>query len=231
MQNKNERSKKPRQKKDSDSHSRRAPPPKLIQKEKRRFDVKLFGKWDSNIEVKDISLKNYINTDAKILPKSAGRLRKPFHKSKAHIVERLALHMLVPGHTGKKHRLTSGTHGGGFYTVLKAVEKAFTIIEEKTKKNPVEVLVRAIENAAVREEIISYQMGSIVAREAVTTAPQRRVDKTLRYIAQGTCKKAHNKKVSLAEALATELIAASEGKESFAMKEKERIEREAMGAR
>jgi small subunit ribosomal protein S7 len=201
-------------------------------REKTKFDIKMFGKWDSNnIEVKDISLKEYINLDAKYIPRSAGRLRKTFHKSKAHIIERLVLHILVPGHTGKKHRLTSGPYGGGFYTAMKNVEKAFDIIQEKTGKNPIEVLVRAIENAAVREEIISYQMGSIVAREAVTTAPQRRIDKTLRYIAQGSCRKAHNKKITFANALATELMAASEGKESYCIKEKERIEREAMGAR
>jgi len=201
-------------------------------KEKRKFDVKVFGKWDSNnIEVKDIGLKEYINLDARIIPRTAGRLRKPFHKSKAHIVERLALHVLVPGHTGKKHRLTSGPLGGAFYTALKNIEKAFDIIEKKTNKNPIELLVRAIENAAIREEIISYQLGSIVAREAVTTSPQRRIDKTLRFFAQGSCRRSHNKKVSFADALATEIIAASEGKESFAIKERERIEREAMGAR
>ncbi|MFH1631146.1 MAG: 30S ribosomal protein S7 [Candidatus Aenigmatarchaeota archaeon] len=204
----------------------------VIKKEKRVFDVKLFNKWESKgIEVRDISIKNYINLDARILPRTAGKLRKPFHKSNAHIVERLALHMLTPGHTGKKHKVTSGIFGGALYNALKNIEKAFDIIEEKTQKNPIEIFVRAIENAAVKEEIISYQLGSIIAREAVTTAPQRRVDKTLRYMAQGSYRKSRNSKLKFATALANEIMAAAEGKESFAIKEKERIEREAMGAR
>jgi small subunit ribosomal protein S7 len=149
-----------------------------------------------------------------------------------HIVERLALKMLVSGHTGKKHKLTSGKFGGGYVTVLNQVEQALEIIEQKTKKNPIEVLVGAIENAALREEVISYQLGSIMARESVITAPQRRVDKTLRFFAQSAYRKAFNKKKGLAEALADELIAAyNNSADSFAIKEKERIEREASGAR
>ncbi len=196
------------------------------------FDVKLFNRWDSNVEIKDPSLVGYINIEPKLLPRSEGSMRGRFHKSKSHIVERLALKMLVSGHTGKRHRLTSGIFGGGYTTILKEVEKSLEIIEKKTKKNPIEVLVGAVENAALCEEVISYQLGSIMAREAVITSPQRRVDKTLRFFAQSAYRKSFNKKKSLAEALAEELIAAySNSAESFAIKEKERIEREAMGAR
>jgi len=193
--------------------------------------IKIFNRWEPTTEVKDPGLRMYINTDPVVLPRSAGRLRNPFHKSKAHIAERLALHLLVPGHSGKKHKITSGPLGGAYYNALKVVERAFEIIEKKDGRSPVEVLVRAIENGSPREEIITYQMGSIVAREAVITAPQRRVDKTLRFLAQGTYRKSHNSKVKAAEALAGELIAASNGKECYAVKEKERIEREASGAR
>ncbi len=173
-----------------------------------------------------------MNLRPQMLPRSAGVYRRPFHKSKAHIAERLALHMLVPGHRGRKHEITSGKLAGGFMKVLSAIEKAFEIIEAKEKKNPVEVLVRALENAAAREEITSYQLGSIVARDAVITSPQRRVDKTLRNIAQGSYRSSFGKKKSIAEALAAELIAAyKNSNESHAIKERERIEREAIGAR
>lgn len=201
-------------------------------KEKTRFNVKLFGKWDSNVQVNDPSLVSYVNLEPKYLPRSAGAHRARFHKSRMHIVERLVLHLMVPGHTGKRHRLTSGKFAGGSSTALGAVEKALAIIEEREKKNPIEVLVRAIENAALREEIISYQLGSITAREAVITAPQRRVDKTLRWFAQGAYRKAFNKKKKIEEALADEIISASRNSnESLAIKERERIEREAEGAR
>ncbi len=213
---------------------RETKPRKAVQKKKERikFDVKLFGRWSSDAEVKDPSLNGYINLDAKVLPRSEGAMRGRFHKSKSHVVERLALKMLVSGHTGKRHRLSSGIFGGGWTTILKTVEKSLEIIESKTKKNPIEVLVRAVENAALREEVISYQLGSIMAREAVITAPQRRVDKTLRFFAQSAYRRAFNKKKSLADSLAEEIIAAyNASAESFAIKEKERIEREAMGAR
>jgi len=83
----------------------------------------------------------------------------------------------------------------------------------------------------VREEVTSYQIGSIIVRSAVVTAPQRRIDKALRYFAQGAYKKSFNKKISIEKALANEIIGAYKGGESFALKEKERLEREAAGAR
>ena len=195
--------------------------------------IKLFGKWSSVVEITDAGLKNYINLKPILIPRSSGINQKHrFHKSKMHIVERLALHMMVPGHTGKRHRLTSGVLAGGFTKILIRVEKSLEKIEEKTKKNPIEVFVKALENASVTEEIISYQMGSIMAREPVITAPQRRVDKTLRSFAQGSYKASFRKKPSIEDALAKEIINAyNNSNESFSIKEKERIEAEASGAR
>ncbi len=214
----------------------RKPAPKAAQKakkphEKTKFSFKIFGKWDP-VEIADPSFRGYINLEPKLLPRSEGNNRGRFHKSKTHITERLALKLLVSGHAGKMHRLSSGRFGGNFSNVLSVVENALTIIESKEKKNPLEVLVKAIENAAVREEVVSYQKGSVMAREAVITSPQRRIDKTLRYFAQSSYRKSFQKKKSLSEALAEELISAYKGStDSFAMKEKERIEREASGAR
>ncbi len=197
------------------------------------FNFKLFGRWDSNIEVQDPGLVPYINLTPRLFPRSAGVYQKHrFHKSKMHIVERLALHLLCTGHVGKRHRVTSGRSGGAFVQALGAVEKALGIIEEKEKKNPVEVIVRAIENAALREEVTNYQIGSIIARSAVITSPQRRVDKALRYIAQGAYKNSFKKNTTLAEALAKELLGAYKyEKECLAIREKERIEGEAAGTR
>jgi len=225
----------PHGRRDYNSDRAPRPPRKQVkpqkQREKTKFTFKLFNRWDP-VEVSDMSLRDYINTEARIVPRSAGIHRGRFHKSKMHIVERLALKMMVSGHTGKKHKLTSGKFGGGYTTVIKEVEDALAIIEKKEGKNPLEVLVKAIENSALREEVISYQLGSIMAREAVITAPQRRVDKTLRYFAQAAYRSAFNKRKGLAQALADEIIAASKGSsDSFAMKEKDRVEREATGSR
>jgi small subunit ribosomal protein S7 len=201
--------------------------------EKTNFShIKLFGKWDSDVKVNDIGIRGYINLEPRYLPRSAGIHRQRFHKSGMHIIERLATHLTVTGHTGKRHRVTSGKFGGRMYNSLDVVERALSIIEKKENKNPIQVLIDAIQNAAVREEIISYQLGSIIAREAVITAPQRRIDKALRFFAQGAYKKSFNKKKSFADALADEIIAAARGSgDSYAVKEKERIEREAGGAR
>lgn len=195
-------------------------------------EFKIFGRWDSNITVSDASLKNYINVFPRHLPRSAGTNRERFGKSKAHIIERLALHLIVSGHSGKKHKLSSGRFGGGYATVMRQVENALEIIEQKEKKNPVEVLVQAVVNAAVREEIVSFQVGSVVVRESVVTAPQRRIDKALRAFAHAAYKKAFNKPITLGAALAEELIAAAaNSSQSMAIQERERIEREATGAR
>jgi len=194
--------------------------------------LKLFGRWSSAVEINDPSLRNYISLKERFLPRSAGIYRQRFHKSKMHILERMALHLMIPGHMGKRHRLTSGKLSGGFNKTLRIIEKSLEIMEEKEKKNPVEIFIRALENAGPREEIVSYQLGSIVARDAVVTAPQRRIDKALRLFSQGAYRKSFSKKKSIEQALAEEILAAYHGSsESLAIKERERIEREASGAR
>jgi len=195
--------------------------------------LKLFGRWDSNIEVRDLGLKKYLGLKARIIPRSGGRYqRKQFYKSKMHIVERLVLKMMVAGHSGKKHKISSGRNTESFLKNLSTVEKSFEIIEKKTKKNPIEVFVRALENAAIREETTSFQVGGIIARKAVITSPQRRIDKALRYIVQGTYQKCYGKKSNVADVLANEIIAAyNNSPDSLAIREKERIEREAASAR
>ncbi|MEM5872495.1 MAG: 30S ribosomal protein S7 [Candidatus Aenigmatarchaeota archaeon] len=197
--------------------------------------IKIFNKWDiEGIEVKDPGLKNYINLKPFIVPKTFGRTaKKQFHKSQMNIIERLANHIFVSGHRGKKHLITSGRNVGKTFKVWKIVEDSFKILEEKTKKNPIEVFVRALENAALREEITSFQVGGIIVRKAVVTSPQRRVDIALRLMVQGAFQKAFNSPKRMAETLADEIYAAynNDAQNSYAIKEKERIEREAAGAR
>ena len=80
-------------------------------------------------------------------------------------------------------------------TVFKIIKESFETIEKKTNKNPVEVLVRAIENSAMREEVTSFQVGGIIVRKAVITSPQRRVDIVLREFAQGSYQKSTGKNI------------------------------------
>jgi len=197
--------------------------------------MKIFDKWEiSGIEVVDPGLKKYIGLEPMIIPKTSGRYSSKRHaKMKMNIVERLMTKLSVPGHRGKKHLISSGRTTGKYATHYKIVKEAFEIIEKRTKKNPVEVLVRAVENAARREEIAAYQVGGIIIRRAVVTSPQRRVDLALREITQASYRKSFGKKESTATALANELISAAAGdaSKSAAVKEKDRIERETAGSR
>jgi small subunit ribosomal protein S7 len=198
-------------------------------------EIKFFDRWSSEgIEIKDLGLKSYINLQPSILPKSGGRYaKKQFYKSKMNIIERFINKLMVPGHRSKRHRITSGRVVGKYFTNYKIVEKTFEKIERVTKKNPIEVFIRAIENAALREEIAGYQVGGIIIRRAVITSPQRRVDLVLRNIVQSSYKKSFGKKETMVDSLANEILAAynKDTSKSDAIKEKERIERESEGAR
>ena len=197
--------------------------------------VKLFDKWSmENISVNDPGLRKYISLKPLIVPRSFGRqAAKQFHKSQMNIVERLMNHMFVSGHRGKKHLITSGSNVGKTSKIYKILDGTFRILEQKTGKNPIEVLVKALENAALREEITSFQVGGIIVRKAVITSPQRRIDLALRLITQGSYQKSFNKLKTMAEALADEIFACYnyDSQNSHAIREKERIEREAGGAR
>lgn len=199
------------------------------------MEIKIFDRWSvEGVEVKDPGLKKYINLQPVLVPRSGGKYAKQqFHKSKMHIVERFMNKLMVPGHRGKKHVLTSGRAVGKTLIHYKIVKNAFEKIEKQTGKNPIAVLVGAIENSALREEITAYQVGGIILRRAVITSPQRRIDIALKNIAHSAYRKSFGKKETMADALANELIAAynNDGSKSEAVKEKERVEREAEGAR
>lgn len=197
--------------------------------------IKIFGKWNTDeIVVNDLGLQRYINLQVTIVPRSGGRYAKQqFHRSKMSIVERFINKLMVPGHRGKKHVLTSGRVVGRYQTCYKIAKQTFEKIEQTTKKNPIEILVRAVENVALREETAAYQVGGIIVRRAVITSPQRRVDLALRNIVQAAYRKSFGKKETMVDALTNEIIGAynNDASKSEAIKEKDRIEREAEGAR
>ncbi len=199
------------------------------------FEPKLFGQWDTQaVTVNDKGLVDYITLTPVVVPRSGGRhAKKQYHKSKMHVVERLMNKLFVAGHRGRKHRFTSGRNTGQTFIVNNIIISAFKDIEAKTKKNPVEVLVRAVENSAPLEEVLTYQRGGIMAREGVVTSPQRRVDLALRHLSQGTYQKSNRTKKNAWMCLSDEIMGAYKGdtNASFAASEKMRREKEALGAR
>jgi len=186
-------------------------------------EMKIFGLWDcKDIEIKDVGLVRYINLTERLVPHSAGRHEhKRFHKSYVHIIERLANKLMSPGkNTGKK------------IMALNVVKSALQLIELKTGKNPIQILVDAIVNCAPREETTRISYGGIVYHTAVDSAPQRRIDVALRLLAQSVRKSAFNNVRSFDEILAEQLILASTNNpNSNAIKRKQDIERVALSAR
>ena len=198
-------------------------------------EIKIFDKWEiKDIPINDKGLEKYINLKPIIVPKSSGRhTKKQFHKSNMSIVERLIGKMMVPGHRNKKHVLTSALVTGKWFTVYNKIKKTFEIIEKNTNKNPIEVFVGAIENSASIEEIAGYQVGGIIVRKAVITSPLRRIDLALRIFTQTSYRKSFGKKIKIEKVLADEIIGAynNDSSKSDAIKERERVEKEAEGAR
>jgi len=196
--------------------------------------ILLFNRWDlSQVKVEDPGLVDYINLTPIVIPRTGGKYgTASLQKGRMSIVERLMNKMMVPGHRGKKHKITSGKCVGNTITLCNDIKKALEIIEKRTSKNPVQVLVKAIENSALLEEVASYRLGGIIARQAVVVTPQRRLDLALRHLSQGIYKTKFKNRVPLPEVIATELLAASNNdSRSFAIQEKNRIEKEAEGAR
>ncbi len=196
--------------------------------------MKLFNLWETNeIIVTDMSLKNAITTKPQLVAKSQGRnASQRFYRNKNNIVERLITRMMVPGHKSKKHFKSSGHCNGKYLTTAKVAINTLKLIQEKTKKNPVQVLVTAIENAAPREEITTVEYGGARYPQAVDCSPQRRIDIALRMMVQGAYQKSFGKKVKMYQALTEEVLAAyALDQKSAAISKKLELERMADAAR
>lgn len=194
--------------------------------------MKIFDLFEvDKVEVKDPGLKKYVNLEPKIIIKSHGRARERFSKSKVNIVEKLISELGVPGHRGKKHKIIT-TVAGKYTQGAKVVIAAFKIIEEKTKENPVQVFVRAVENSSPRDEVTSIEYGGARYPQAVDVSPVRRLSVSIRNIVHGSHDKSFNKKKKIYETLAEEIInAAQNSHESFAVMKKIETEKQADSAR
>lgn len=199
--------------------------------------ILLFGRWDtSNVVVSDPSLKDYINLKPMYVPHTHGRFAKrKFGVKKIPIVERLINKLMRSGQGSSKiaGRYIRGRKAcGKKLLAMKIVEKAFEIVEQRTGKNPVQVLVDAVINAGPREDVVRVQMGGVIIPVAVDVSPKRRLDVALKNIALAAFYKSFNNKTPVWEALAEELIlAANNDPKSFAVMRKEEIERIARHSR
>ncbi len=200
------------------------------------MENKIFGKYDpKEVVVNDLSLVDYI-TVSPIVHSHGRHAKKQFYKTKINVVERL-INKLMRGGTGKKvGGKVIRTHGrlqGKKLKMIKTVEEAFDIVHKRTGKNPVQLLVDAISNAAPREDFTRVMMGGVSYQIAVDISAQRRVDLALRNIALAALMSAFNSKRKLSETLADEIIYTAQGdtQRSYAIKKRDEIERMARAAR
>ena len=186
-------------------------------------EIKLFAKWSfDGTEVADPGLKRYISLKPVYIPHSMGRHEhRKFRKAEVNIVERLINNLMRPGSSaGKKDRAIS------------LVKNAFEIIHLRTEQNPIQILVRAVENSAPCEHTTRISYGGVAYRMAVDISPMRRVDVALRLLSEGARKTAFGNPRSLEECLAEELIlAANEDLKSYAVQKRNEIERIARASR
>ncbi len=191
----------------------------------------LFRKWDtSNIEIQDVGLKTAISLKKVIMPLTFGRSAlKRFNKADVNIVERLANKIM---HFGKKYAKNTGRMGGKKAHSINTVKATLEIIHLKTGKNPVEVLVRAVENSAPNEDTTRIVYGGTVYHVSVDVAPLRRVDMALRFIADSVKEATFSNPKAIEEHLAEQIISAADNNSSApSIKKKHELERVAQASR
>lgn len=186
-------------------------------------EIRLFEKWSfKEVQVKDLGLQRYISLKPTVIPHSMGRHEhKRFRKANINIAERLVNNLMHPGkNAGKKAR------------AINIMKHALEIVNLRTGKNPIEILVKAVENSAPCEDTTRISYGGIVYHLSVDIAPQRRVDLALRHICEAARQAAVNSPRSIEECLAEELILASNHDiKSYAIAKRHEIERVAQSSR
>ncbi len=196
----------------------------------------LFDKYSYDIVISDPSLKNYINLNDLKYPSTYRRTsQKNFSKAKINIIERLE-NSLMRGGTGGKisgHVIrTKGRLQGKKLKVMHIIEDAFDQIYEKTKQNPLQIFIQALENSAPIEDTTRVRYGGIISNIPLDISASRRLDVSLRNISIAAILASFDKKMQMKDGLASELILASKNDPNgYAIKRKNEIERMARSAK
>ncbi len=98
---------------------------------------------------------------------------------------------------------------------------AFSVISQKSGKDPVEVFSSAINNVKPIVEVKSRRVGGANYQVPVEVRPSRRLALSMRWIREAARKRSEK---SMDQRLATELLEAAEGRGS-AMKKREEVHR------
>ncbi len=202
------------------------------------FNAQLvFGRYDpKEVAIIDGSISEFVNLDSYIYPNIYGRRSKQsYYESHISVVERL-INKLMRGGTGKKVGgkviRTEGRLQGKKITVMRVVKNAFATVNKQTGKNPLQVLIDALQNSAPIEDTTRVRYGGISYNVAVGISAQRRINVALKNIALAALINAFRNKKSLSDSLANELIlAANNSPDSYAIKKRVEGERIAKRAR
>ena len=188
---------------------------------------KLFGKYDySEVKIEDLCFTDYIavsNIRSQVfIPHTAGRWQvKKFRKAQCPVVERLVGSLMFHGRNSGKKSLA-----------LKIVKHAFQIIHIMTGKNPIQVLVEAIQNGGAREGSTRIGTGGVVRRQAVDISPLKRANLAIYFMCVGARKAAFKSMKTIAECLADEIMnAAKNSPNSTAIRKRDDTEKEAKNNR
>ncbi|MEK6918419.1 MAG: 30S ribosomal protein S7 [Nanoarchaeota archaeon] len=185
-----------------------------------------------DVVVNDFGLKRVISLDSKLVLKSHGRLTDKYAKTKMNIVERLINLVAVPGHRGKKHKVITSHSSGKYSRNASMIMDSLKMIHDKTKQNPIQVLVKAVENAAPRDGTTTIEYGGAKYPQAVDLSPIKRIALALRNMVHGAQDKSFGKKIKMSAALANEIILASQNSnDSVAVSKKNESEKQADSAR
>lgn len=182
----------------------------------------VLAKYDAkDVKIEDQGLARYINLDTENIYLGGVYSNKLFAKSKIPIIERLINNIMrTENYNGKKIK------------AYKVVKGALEITEKRTKTNPLQVIINAIQNAAPLEETTRLRFGGISVPKAVDIAPQRRLDISIRNICTGAVNASHKNKKSIEACLADEIMkAAKNDVASYSVAKKNDIERVAKSAR
>nr|BAS01545.1 ribosomal protein S5 [Lotharella vacuolata] len=190
-------------------------------------EMKLFNKWTyKKIKIKDFSLSQYIFMNYEFgdfIPHSKGKFgNAAFAKSKCSIIERFINSLMQQGrNSGKKIK------------AINIVKKAFSLINQKTNINPIQVLVTAIENCSPIEDSLSLGQKISNKRVSVDVSPYRRISQAIYMIAVGIKKASFKSEKSISDCICEEILNAYKKSSSryliiiisYGIRKKEEIER------
>lgn len=120
-----------------------------------------------------------------------------------------------------------GRNTGKKCHALTIIKHAFEIIHLLTGKNPLEVLVTAVQKGGAREDFTKVGSGGVAKQQAVDVSPLRRINQAIHNLVKGVRESVMKKMKTISEALADEIIACAneDTQKSYAIKKRDELEK------